>query len=126
MTESPPLLAARATSLDDALAEALSRLAMPAGEGSEQGSTSIVFSGEGASAGEALRDALDDIRASCAAQGVLPVALQLEPAMQIDAGVRLWGTVSCLEHEGATALPEIADVRLVQEGEQWTIRVRTA
>lgn len=115
----------RHADLDTAIAEALAQLILQEreGEGSEEGEITVMFAGEGAMATSALTDAFDDIRERCVAQGCAPVGLQVEPALRTDAGLRIWGTLTCVDTTVPAAFPDISAIDLDQEGELWTLTI---
>lgn len=125
MTQPPTTLTFQNRTLDLAISDALSRLVLQGEEGSDGGTATLVFSGEGPSAGAALTDALDDIREQCAAHGCVPVAVRAERAFRTDTGVRIWGTLSCIDAAGGYQPRPITALSIDQEGDQWTVTITT-
>jgi hypothetical protein len=92
-------------------------------QGSDTGAVTVMFAGEGDTPDAALRDALDDIRERCAAQSCAPVGVQAEPMLRTDTGVRIWGTLTCVD--GPARFPHLTAIDLDQEGDVWTLTITT-
>jgi hypothetical protein len=125
MTQPPAILTFRNATLDLVISDALAHLVLRGEQGSDLSTSTLVFSGEGASAGAAVLDALDDIREQCAAHGCAPVSVRAERAFRTDSGVRIWGTLSCVDVDGEYRPQPITALSIDQEGDQWTLTITT-
>jgi hypothetical protein len=125
MTQPPTTLTFRNSTLDLVIADALAHLVLRGEQGSDHGTSTLVFSGEGASAAAAVLDALDDISEQCAAHGCAPVSIRAERAFRTDSGVRIWGTLSCVDATGDDRPQPITALSINEEGDQWTLTITT-
>lgn len=113
-----------APTMEEAVAEAIPSIVMATGQRASDGTSLLVFSGEGPTPEAALRGALDDIRDLCIDHQCTPSGVTTDGVMDTDVGTRIWGTVSCDPGMTAAMLStEVLEFSITQEGGLWSLVV---
>lgn len=113
-----------APAIAEAVGQAMAFI-VPARDGqAAEHATTLVYAGEAQSIEEAMREALDDIRAQCVQHRCTPLDVTTDGVMATDAGTRIWGTVSCGPGMTAALPPtEVLAFTAIQKGNQWELTV---